>query len=136
MSPAYDTPSLADAATLLGRLARLGLSLPPPVPPIANFVTHVREGSLLILSGQGPCDAEGCLRTGKVGRDVSVEQAYEHARLTGLNLTSMMQTALRRSCGASSNCLAWSTPRRNSATIRRWILRRPSIGPTSVGEMV
>jgi enamine deaminase RidA (YjgF/YER057c/UK114 family) len=97
MSPAYDTPTSPDTPpmdTPLGRLERLGLVLPPPAPPIANFVTHVREGSLLFLSGQGPREADGRLRTGKVGRDVSTDEAYAHARLTGLNLLAVMQAAL------------------------------------------
>jgi enamine deaminase RidA (YjgF/YER057c/UK114 family) len=94
MLPASDTPISPDADTPLARLARLGLVLPPPAPPIANFVTHVREGSLLFLSGQGPRDADGRMRTGKVGHDVTTAEAYDHARLTGLNLLAVMQEAL------------------------------------------
>ena len=43
------------------RLAALGISLPPPPPPIANFVTHVVEGNMLYLSGQGPREENGHL---------------------------------------------------------------------------
>jgi enamine deaminase RidA (YjgF/YER057c/UK114 family) len=76
------------------RLKELGIALPKPPNPIANFVTHVREGSLLFLSGQGPQEANGHLHTGKVGLDVDAEEAYEHARLTGINLLAVMQDAL------------------------------------------
>lgn len=76
------------------RLAALGIVLPAAPSPIANFVTHVAEGKLLFLSGQGPTEANGTLHTGKVGADVSVEAAYEHARLTGINLIAVMQAAL------------------------------------------
>jgi enamine deaminase RidA (YjgF/YER057c/UK114 family) len=76
------------------RLAALGIVLPAAPSPIANFVTHVAEGKLLFLSGQGPTEANGTLHTGKVGADVSVESAYEHARLTGINLIAVMQAAL------------------------------------------
>ncbi|MEQ8448168.1 MAG: RidA family protein [Nitratireductor sp.] len=76
------------------RLAQMGVVLPPPPPPIGNFLTHVREGELLFLSGQGPREADGRLHTGKVGADVSVEQAYAHARLTGMNLLSVVRAAL------------------------------------------
>lgn len=76
------------------RLAALGIVLPAAPSPIANFVTHVAEGKLLFLSGQGPTEANGRLHTGKVGADVSVEAAYEHARLTGINLIAVMQAAL------------------------------------------
>ncbi|ODT82686.1 MAG: hypothetical protein ABS76_06390 [Pelagibacterium sp. SCN 64-44] len=76
------------------RLAALGIVLPSAPPPIANFVTHVIEGKLLFLSGQGPSEADGRLHTGKVGRDVSIEAAYAHARLTGVNLIAVMEAAL------------------------------------------
>lgn len=76
------------------RLAALGIALPPSPPPIANFVTHVREGSLLFLSGQGPREADGFLYSGKVGDDVTAQDAYLHARLTGINLIAVMHDAL------------------------------------------
>ena len=76
------------------RLSALGIVLPAAPSPIANFVTHVIEGKLLFLSGQGPSEADGTLHTGKVGAEVSVQDAYAHARLTGINLIAVMQTAL------------------------------------------
>lgn len=82
------------AASPQDRLARLGIVIPPPPPPIANFLTHVREGNLLFLSGQGPREVDGHLHSGKVGAEVSVDEAYAHARLTGINLIAVMQAAL------------------------------------------
>ena len=76
------------------RLSALGITLPLPPPPIANFVTHVIEGNMLYLSGQGPREADGFMHTGKVGAGISVEDAYGHARLTGINLLSVMHDAL------------------------------------------
>ncbi|MCP8938306.1 RidA family protein [Alsobacter sp. SYSU M60028] len=76
------------------RLKSLGIVLPTPPTPIANFVTHVEASGLLFLSGQGPREADGRMNTGKVGREVSVEDAYRHARLTGVNLLAVMQAAL------------------------------------------
>lgn len=76
------------------RLKALGITLPEAPPPIANFVTHVQEGNLLFLSGQGPSEAGIRLHTGKVGAGVTVEQAYAHARLTGINLIAVMHAAL------------------------------------------
>ncbi|MDE1992469.1 MAG: RidA family protein [Rhizobiaceae bacterium] len=76
------------------RLASLGIELPPAPPPIANFVTHVREGNILYLSGQGPREADGTMHFGKVGADVGIDEAYAHARLTGINLLAVMQDAL------------------------------------------
>ncbi|MBZ6077751.1 RidA family protein [Microvirga puerhi] len=82
----HDTP--------YARLKRLGITLPEAPSPIANFVTHVREGDLLFLSGQGPQEVDGFLHSGKVGADVSIETAYQHARLTGINLIAVMHQAL------------------------------------------
>lgn len=76
------------------RLAALGLELPPPPAPIANFRTAIQDGQMVFLSGQGPTREDGMLRTGKVGEAVSTEEAYQHARLTGLNLLSVMHDFL------------------------------------------
>jgi len=76
------------------RLLALGIELPPAPPPIANFVTHVLEGNILYLSGQGPREADGFMHLGKVGAEVDVTDAYAHARLTGINLLAVMHHAL------------------------------------------
>ena len=76
------------------RLAALGFALPPPPQPLANYVTFVEAGTMLYLSGQGPRDDDGKMARGKVGRDMDIAQAYEQARLTGLNLLSVMHAAL------------------------------------------
>ena len=87
-------PLMRADETPYDRLKALGITLPPVPPPIANFVTHVAEGNLLFLSGQGPTESDGRRFTGKVGADVSIEQAYVHARLTGINLISVIHEAL------------------------------------------
>lgn len=84
----------SNPAVISMRLAELGIVLPPPPEPIANFVAARQVGEFLYLSGQGPRDAKGLLAVGKVGETVSVEQAYGHARLTGLNLLAVAQAAL------------------------------------------
>lgn len=76
------------------RLAELGLTLPALPRPIGNFATHIREGDLIYLAGQGPTHEDGRLHTGKVGRDVGITEAYDHARLTGLNLLAVLHGAL------------------------------------------
>ncbi|WP_062014503.1 RidA family protein [Aureimonas sp. AU4] len=93
LSPSAVSPATANPSPR-ARLAALGIDLPPAPPPVANFVTHVVEGKLLYLSGQGPREADGRMHTGKVGSDVSIEAAYAHARLTGINLIAVMQEAL------------------------------------------
>jgi enamine deaminase RidA (YjgF/YER057c/UK114 family) len=76
------------------RLAELGIELPDVPVPAANYVPFVRTGNLLYLSGQGPRTATNEFKTGKVGADVSWEQAYEDARLTGLQLIAVAKHAL------------------------------------------
>jgi enamine deaminase RidA (YjgF/YER057c/UK114 family) len=76
------------------RLQAFGLALPTPAAPIGTYVPFKLSGNMLYLSGQGPRQADGHLMTGKVGRDLDVEEAYEHARLTGLNLLSVAHKAL------------------------------------------
>jgi enamine deaminase RidA (YjgF/YER057c/UK114 family) len=76
------------------RLQQLGLTLPTPVTPVANYVPYVLAHGFLYLSGQGPRRADGSTPSGKVGDDVSVEEAYAHARQTGLNLLAVAHAAL------------------------------------------
>lgn len=76
------------------RLQASGLSLLTPAEPVGTYVPFKLSGNMLYLSGQGPRQADGRLMTGKVGRDLDVEEAYEHARLTGLNLLSVAHRAL------------------------------------------
>lgn len=75
------------------RLKELSLTLPEMPAPIANYVRFKRAGDLVFLSGQGPRLADGTIPSGKVGADVSVAEAYEHARLTGLGLLAAMKEA-------------------------------------------
>lgn len=76
------------------RLEELGITLPPVTAPVATYVNAVRTGNLLFLSGKGPTEADGSQHTGKVGRHVTTAEAYQHARLTGLNLIAVMQAEL------------------------------------------
>jgi enamine deaminase RidA (YjgF/YER057c/UK114 family) len=75
------------------KLAAMGLSLPTIPTPIANYVSFKRHGDTLYLSGQGPRRSDGSMATGKVGRDVSTDEAYEHAKLVGLGLLAAAKAA-------------------------------------------
>ena len=69
------------------KLKELGITLPAPPKPLGNYVPGVRVGNLLFLSGHGPIRVEGKpLARGKVGRDLSTEEAYKMAREVGVNL--------------------------------------------------
>jgi enamine deaminase RidA (YjgF/YER057c/UK114 family) len=76
------------------RLKSLGVALPPTPTPVANYVPFVITGSLVFLSGQGPRRPEGGMFTGKVGGTVSVEDAYRHARIVGIQLLSALRDAI------------------------------------------
>ena len=76
------------------RLKQLGITLPKVPTPVANYLPYRLAGNLLFLSGQGPRDDDGNMLTGKVGAEVSVEEAYKRARLIGLELLSATRQAL------------------------------------------
>src|SRR2546427_600089 len=71
-----------------GRLKVLGLTLPAPAAPVANYVRAVRTGSLVFLAGTGEC---GTPLTGKVGAGVTVDSAYASARRVGLCVLSALK---------------------------------------------
>jgi enamine deaminase RidA (YjgF/YER057c/UK114 family) len=75
------------------KLAQMGLSLPPLGPPAGNYVGAVQTGNLLFVSGHGPRQ-QGAYITGKVGRDLTTEQAYEAARVVMLNCLASVKLAL------------------------------------------
>ncbi|MBI2202018.1 MAG: RidA family protein [Armatimonadetes bacterium] len=58
---------------------------------VDSFHPAVRSGTLVFLAGVGPRKADGSLMTGKLGRDLAVEQGYEAARLCGLNLLANLK---------------------------------------------
>ena len=74
------------------RLSALGLTLPQPNPPVANYVPFVRVGDLVHISGQVSVDAGGGIR-GTVGEEVDMETAKAAARLCGVNLIAQMKAA-------------------------------------------
>ena len=76
------------------RLKELGITLPMPPQPVANYVNGVRTGNLIFLAGKGPKRADGTEITGKLGAGVSIEQGYEAARLTAINQLAVLKAML------------------------------------------
>jgi enamine deaminase RidA (YjgF/YER057c/UK114 family) len=68
------------------RLAELGLTLPEVVPPVAAYVPAVQSGAYVYVSGQLPISSGELLATGKVGAEVTAEQARDLARQCALNV--------------------------------------------------
>jgi len=77
------------------KLKQLGIDLGAVSAPVASYVNAVRTGNLLFLAGKGPRpDASGARPKGKVGREYTTEQAYQHARTVGLDLLAVMRAEL------------------------------------------
>ena len=77
------------------RLKALGIDLGKVSSPVANYVNAVRTGNLLFLAGKGPRpDQTGRRPSGKVGRDYTADEAYQHARTVGLDLLAVMRSEL------------------------------------------
>lgn len=68
------------------RVKELGLDLPPLGKPAGNYVTGVRSGKLLFMSGCGPRRKDGSAITGKLGDTLTIDQGYEAARHVALNM--------------------------------------------------
>ena len=77
------------------RLTELGIMLPTPSKPVANYVPWVRTGNLVFISGQGAVKDGKIEYTGKVGETLSIEDAVASARLTAINVLAQ----LRDACG-------------------------------------
>ena len=76
------------------KLAELGITLPLAPKPVATYIPAVRVGDLLFLSGTGPFKDGAIVYAGKLGKDLTVEQGYEAARLTLLNALALVRQEL------------------------------------------
>ena len=82
-------------AKVEAKLAELGVVLPTPAAPVANYVPFVRTGSLLVVSGQICLGADGKLvAKGKLGGNVSIEDGQKAARACAINLLAQAKAAL------------------------------------------
>jgi len=73
------------------KLKDLNIVLTEPSPPVANYVNITQSGKLLFLAGKGPNKPGGGYVTGKVGQDLTVEEGYQAARLTGIAQLSVIK---------------------------------------------
>ena len=83
--------------TVEERLAELGIKLPTPAAPVANYVGAVRSGNLLFVSGQIPFGPDGKLadaHKGKLGAEISMEAGVEAARLCAINVLAQVRGAI------------------------------------------
>jgi enamine deaminase RidA (YjgF/YER057c/UK114 family) len=76
------------------KLKELGIELYPPTKPMGNYMKVVRTGNLLFFAGHGPTRADNSNITGKVGRELTLEQGYEAAKQTGIALLSTLKSEI------------------------------------------
>jgi len=76
------------------RLGDLGLVLPAPMNPPGNFELVKLHGGIAYIAGHPPIDGSAVLVEGVVGRDLSLEEAYDAARLTGLAILASLKRVL------------------------------------------
>lgn len=86
--------SCVNAQDYDARLKELQIELPPLSKPIANYVKVVRTGNLLFLAGHGPQKPDGSWITGKLGKDMTIEQGYEASKLTAIQLLATIKSEL------------------------------------------
>ena len=75
------------------KLAELGITLPRPMAPIANYVPYVVTGNLVVVSGQVPARDGTIAVTGKVGLNLALDQGKEAARLCFINVLVHLKAA-------------------------------------------
>ena len=76
------------------KLKELGIELPTPSQPIATYVSAVRTGNLIFLAGKGPSKPDGSYITGKPGKDLTIQQGYDAAKLTAINQLAALKAAI------------------------------------------
>lgn len=75
------------------RLAELGIDIPTPAVPVANYLGWVRTGNLVFTAGQVTVKNGQFLHQGKVGAEISVEEAAEAAKLCAINIIAQLKQA-------------------------------------------
>ncbi len=75
------------------RLSDLGITLPEPAAPVANYVGYVVTGNMVFISGQVTLGPDGLEYVGKVGKDFSIEEGAAAARLCAINILSQLKSA-------------------------------------------
>jgi enamine deaminase RidA (YjgF/YER057c/UK114 family) len=76
------------------RLKQLGIELPPAPNPAANYVPTAVSGNLVFVSGQVPMTPEGRKFVGKIGREFSLEEGQQAARICAINILTHLNAAL------------------------------------------
>lgn len=81
-------------STIAARLEEMGVTLPTPAAPVANYVAYTISGNQVFVSGQVPFGPDGLEYQGKVGAEISVDAAQAAARLCAINILAQVRAAL------------------------------------------
>jgi enamine deaminase RidA (YjgF/YER057c/UK114 family) len=87
------------------RLREIGITLPPPGAPGGNYVPFVVVGDLVFMAGQVAREAGKMKYTGKVGRDISIEDGHAAARLCAVNLLAQLKVACNGDLDRVERCV-------------------------------
>ncbi|HTV17686.1 MAG TPA: RidA family protein, partial [Polyangiaceae bacterium] len=86
--------AMLDCVSIQDRLTTLGITLPPATNPAANYTNYVVTGNLLYVAGKGPLPVDGKAPKGRLGQEFSTAQGYDFARSTGIDILSVVNSAL------------------------------------------
>lgn len=87
------------------RLKELGITLPTPAAPVANYVAYTISGNMVFISGQVTLGPDGLEYQGKIGADLTVEDGVKAARLCAINILAQVKAALDGDLERISRCL-------------------------------
>ncbi len=87
------------------KLKSLNITLPKAPDPVGAYVASKISGNLIFISGQVSLDADGKLITGKVGRDLSLDQAQNAAKICGLNILSQLKKICNGNLDKVKGCM-------------------------------
>ncbi|MGA0558102.1 RidA family protein [Larkinella sp. VNQ87] len=85
---------LLHAQSVEAKLKEQGIELTKPTPSLANYVKSVRTGNLVFLSGHVSNRPDGTGIKGKLGKDLTIEQGYEAAKLSAIGLLSSLKAEI------------------------------------------
>lgn len=93
MAPGPAAAKRPSSGRIAQRLSELKITLPEPAAPVATYAPYRIAGRIVFIAGQGPAAGAGAPVFGKVGRDLTVVQGYEAARLAGLSVLAQAKVA-------------------------------------------
>ena len=93
-APTAKAQTSESTGTVEAKLTEMGITLPEASAPVANYINAVTTGKLVFLAGKGPKQADGTYITGKVGRDLTVEEGYEAAKIVAINQLAALKAEI------------------------------------------